>query len=109
MSAPSEEAKTRAIIAHITIIGWIIAVVMNNDKKDEFASFYIRQTLGIIVIAFAVMILNSLLFFYVYFLGYLLYLGVLAILIVSLISAINGEKKPLPVVGDLFQDWFKSL
>ncbi len=109
MSEPTDEAKTRAIIAHITIIGWIIALVMNNDKKDEFASFYIRQTLGIVAISLGVMIINSLLLFYVSFLGVLLYLGVLAILIVSLISAINGEKKELPIVGAYFQQWFKSL
>lgn len=43
--AANTESKTVAIISHITIIGWIIAVVMNSNKKTEFASFYIRQTL----------------------------------------------------------------
>ena len=29
--------------------------------------------------------------------------------IVSLIGAINGNKKPVFLVGEYFQDWFKSL
>ncbi|MGC9352511.1 MAG: hypothetical protein ACP5D9_01670, partial [Mariniphaga sp.] len=41
------DGKTKAIVAHITIIGWIIALVLNSNEKDEFASYYIRQLLGI--------------------------------------------------------------
>lgn len=106
----SEEGKTRAIIAHITLIGWIIAVVMNNEpeKKDEFASFYIRQTLGIFVLGIASSFMSLLLFF-IPFLGVLLWLGVLAILIMSLVWAANGEKRELPIIGEKFQEWFKSL
>jgi len=37
------DGKTTAIVSHITLIGWIIAFVTNNDKKDPLASFYIRQ------------------------------------------------------------------
>ena len=44
------DGKNVAIIAHITLIGWIIALVMNGgDKKSEFASFYIRQMLGLML------------------------------------------------------------
>ena len=104
----SEKAKTLAIIAHITIIGWVIALVLNNDDKEEFASFYIRQSLGIFLIGIAVTIVNTILFM-IPFLGLLLFIGVLAILIASLIWAANGEKRALPVLGEQFQEWFKSL
>lgn len=33
------DGKTKAIVAHITIIGWIIALVINSSEKDEFASY----------------------------------------------------------------------
>ena len=47
----SEQGRMRAIIAHITLIGWIIALVMSTDNsKDKYASFYIRQMLGIVLI-----------------------------------------------------------
>ena len=100
----TEEGKTRAIITHITLIGWIIAVVQNGEKKDDYASFYIRQMLGLCLMMVACSILV-----FIPIIGWLLYLGTIALWIASLIFAASGEKKELPVVGPLFQDWFKSL
>jgi len=108
----TEEGKTRAIIAHMTLIGWIIAVVMNNEKKDDFASFYIRQMLGLVILGIATSIAASILLiipFIGLLLGPALYVGILILWVLSLIGAANGEKKELPVVGSMFQDWFKSL
>jgi hypothetical protein len=45
------DGKTKAIVAHITLIGWIIALVLNGQEKDEYAAFYIRQMLGLIIIS----------------------------------------------------------
>jgi uncharacterized membrane protein len=42
--------KTKSIVAHVTIIGWIIALVMNQSDKGENTSFYLRQMLGLVVI-----------------------------------------------------------
>lgn len=33
-----EEGKTIAIISYITVIGLIIALILNNDKKNLFGS-----------------------------------------------------------------------
>ena len=52
--------KTIAIVAYLTIIGWIIALVMNNNNKSEFASFHIRQSLGIILLGVAGRIVGEL-------------------------------------------------
>lgn len=41
------EGKNIAIIAYITLIGLIIAFVMNTDKKNEFAKYHITQSLGL--------------------------------------------------------------
>lgn len=49
----ANEGKNIAIIAYITIIGLIIAFVMNNDKKDAFASYHIKQSLGLAVTGLA--------------------------------------------------------
>ena len=106
----SEQGKTRAIIAHITLIGWIIALVQNNSEtKDEFASFYIRQMLGLICISIGLAIVGAIIGMIIPILGQLLPLGAIAFWVMSLISATQGEKKPLPVVGDMFQDWFKTM
>jgi uncharacterized membrane protein len=109
-----EEGKTRGLIAHMTFIGWIIAIVQNNPKND-FASFYIRQMLGLIIMAAGIQIL-SMMFMFIPVLGLVLYwifllasLGVVALWVMSLIGAVNGKKELTPIVGEYFQEWFKAI
>ena len=45
-SQNTDNGKNTAIISYLTIIGTIIAIILNNDKKNDFASFHIRQALG---------------------------------------------------------------
>lgn len=108
----TEDGKTRAIIAHMTLIGWIVALVMNNEKKDDFASYYIRQMLGLLIVSVACWFVGIILVF-IPFLGFLvgpaLWIGLLVLWILSLIAAANGEKKPTPILGEQFQEWFKTL
>jgi len=51
------DGKTKAIVAHITIIGWIVAIVINSNDKDEFAGYYIRQLLGLYLTALVLSII----------------------------------------------------
>ncbi|MUU79396.1 YtxH domain-containing protein [Winogradskyella endarachnes] len=94
------DGKNIGIIAHITFIGWIIALVMNSSNKTEFGSFYIRQMLGFWLLMFLV---------WIPFLGWILGLVVMVAWIMSLISALNGQMKPSFLLGKQFQEWFKSL
>lgn len=48
-NSTTDDGKTIAIIAYITLIGFVIALVMNNDKKLPLATFHIRQTLGLML------------------------------------------------------------
>jgi len=93
-------SKTIAIVAHLTLIGWIIALIMNNDNKTEFSSFYIRQVLGIMLLGFLS---------FIPFLGILVGLFCFALWIVSLIGALGGTQKPVFLLGEQFQEWFKSI
>ena len=45
------DAKTKAIISHLFGIGWLIALIMNMNNKEELASYFIRQNLGLIIIS----------------------------------------------------------
>ena len=94
------DGKTKAIVAHITFIGWIVAIVLNSQEKDELASFYIRQMLGLVILS---------LFTWIPFIGWILGIGVFVLWIISLIGAISGEAKLVPIVGEYFQKWFASL
>lgn len=95
------DGKTKAIVAHITFIGWIIALVINSSEKDEFASFYIRQLLGLYLLNLVLWIIPIV--------GWILNIVVFVFWIMSLIGSIQGEKKETPVVGKYFQEWFKGL
>ena len=101
LNAASKDGKSIALIAHLTLIGWIIALVMNNNTKDELGSFYIRQVLGLVLL--------GLVLSFVPILGWIASLGVFVLWIMSLIGALSGEKKLTPGLGTYFQDWFKSL
>jgi hypothetical protein len=52
----SSNLKNTAIIAYLTIIGSVIAIFMNQEEnKSEFASFHIRQALGLFILFFGFM------------------------------------------------------
>ena len=73
---------------------------MNGNKKTEFGSFYIRQTLGIFLISFLSLIP---------FLGFIVAIFCFALWIMSFVGALGGKTKPVFALGDQFQDWFKSI
>ncbi|NLS98816.1 MAG: hypothetical protein GXY00_02405 [Bacteroidales bacterium] len=102
------DAKTKAIVAHIFFIGWVIALVINMNQKEEYASYYIRQNLGLILLGFALSIIST-----VPLIGWLIGIigGIVSFIfwLMSLIWSISGEMKPVPWLGQLFQDWFKAL
>lgn len=102
------DAKTKAIISHLFVVGWIIAVIFNMNRKEEYASYYIKQNLGIIIMTIALRILNM-----VPYLGPVLWvLGGLLVFVFWLLSfiwSIQGEMKPIPLLGDKFQEWFKGF
>ncbi|RIV46505.1 YtxH domain-containing protein [Flagellimonas pelagia] len=96
-----ESGKTVAIVAHLTLIGWIIAIIMNSSNKSELGSFYIRQVLGIMLLGFVLGIIPVI--------NLVAWIFPFILWIVSLVGAINGNQKPVFLLGEHFQNWFKSL
>ena len=99
--ANPESGKTVAIIAHLTLIGWIIAIIMNSSNKTELGSFYIRQVLGIMLLGFVLGLIPVV--------NLIAWIFPLILWIVSLIGSINGNQKPVFLVGEYFQNWFKGI
>ena len=101
------EGKTIAIISYITFIGTIIALIMNSNKRNYFASFHIRQAIGLVFFSFV----NGL--FLSKYIGTwasgAIGIGIFVLWIYGLIGAIQGELKKIPLFGDIFQDWFKGI
>jgi uncharacterized membrane protein len=115
-----EMDKTVGIIAYVTLIGFIISIVLNNEKKGEeksFGAYHLRQSLGIIIATVALFIgltiLISILSAISWRLGMSLggiiypifYLAILALIIIGLVNAANGEKKPLPLIGPFIEKY----
>jgi uncharacterized membrane protein len=98
--------KAKAILAHITIIGWVIALILNMNNREEFASYYIRQYLGIMI---AALLGNLVLSMISGTLAMIWGIIVLVIWVMSLVGAISGKQNEAPVIGHFFQEWFKGL
>ncbi len=102
-----EEGKTIAIISYLTWIGTLIAFFMNNSKKNSFASFHIRQMIGLIVLQFGVSLIGNLVGLGM--VEWAIHLFLLILWGYGFIGCINGKEKKIPLLGDLFQDWFKGI
>ncbi|RFN58347.1 hypothetical protein [Marixanthomonas ophiurae] len=103
----TDNGKNIAIIAYITLIGWIIALVMHNNNKTELGAYHLRQMLGIMVLGLVLSLLNMLLDIYI--LALIIQIGLLVLWVLGLIAAVQGEKKPVPLLGEQFQQWFAGI
>lgn len=102
------EGKTIAIIAYITLIGLLIAFVLNMEKKNSFANYHIRQALGIGLTGLVLGMINiiPILGWVVSIIGFI----VLFIMwVMGLLSALNGTEKPVFLLGEKYQEWFKGI
>lgn len=101
------EGKSIAIISYITWIGTLIAFIMNNNKRNLFAAFHIRQMIGLSIFS----LVNTFIirrFAEDWTVG-IIGLALFALWVIGFIGATQGEEKKVPLVGDLFQEWFKNI
>lgn len=102
------EGKSTATIAYITLIGLIIAFVQNGEKKNKFASYHIRQSLGLMCTGFVLALVNVM-----PFLGWIIsILGVIGLMVLwfmGFMNAINGKEQPIPLLGNLYARWFANI
>ena len=102
-----EKGKTTAIVSYVLLVGILIAMSMNSEDKNKYASFHIRQSLGLTITFISIGLLisnfsNAQIYasFWVFFsilFGY------------GILSAIKGETKPIPLLGEFYQKVFKNL
>ncbi len=103
-----EDGKNFAIISYLTAIGLIIAFVLNNEKRNDFTTFHIRQSLGI----FLAMFIFGM-FSYLPFIGWIISVLGLVLLVIlwiaGVMNAVNGHKKPVPILGEYFNSIFSGI
>lgn len=102
-----DEGKTLGFVAYLTLLGTLTAFFMNQEKKNPFTSFHIRQALGLgllyIIIGFVVSSLDSMMVsmsFWIFFSVLYLY---------GIFGALTGKMNKIPMLGDFFQKTFKNI
>ena len=103
----TESGKTAAITSYILGIGVFIAMSMNADDKNEFASFHIRQGLGItltfVSLGLIISNFNSLM------ISAPMWIFTFVLWSYGITSAIKGETRPVPLLGIYYQKWLSSI
>jgi hypothetical protein len=99
--------RMKAVLAHITPIGWIVSLLLNSKENGALTSFYLRQCLGLWCLG---IVINFI--FYLPLLGhfwFIFWIGMALLWIISLLNALGSKLAPLPFVGESFQNWFKAI
>lgn len=93
------EGRILAILSYITVIGFLIALLVNRRKKNLFAAFHIRQSFKLLMC--------SSVFLALFFIPYIELVAVVCLLILlvlwalSLLGAIDSKTKPAPIIGKI--------
>ncbi len=85
------DAKTTGIVAYLSWVGWIIAMCA-GDKEDHTAKFHLNQALVLFLFALLTPIPC---------IGWICGIFVLICWFIGFIGAINGEEKPVPILGGI--------
>jgi uncharacterized membrane protein len=115
----ADDGKTASIISYFFILGWLIAyfgIYVNN--KTALASYQLRQTLLFhlvaMVIYYAIGALAGAIFFTSgIFIGvaliWIVRTALIILWIIGFIGAVNGERKPIPFIGERAQSIFSGI
>jgi uncharacterized membrane protein len=111
-----DNGKITAILSYMTLVGWVVALVMHKSQKTTLGAYHLRQSLLLflgVIFAFAAITFVAV----VPLLGWLISIlaipvvgiGSLILWVMGLVAAVNGELKPIPVIGEKAQEVFKGL
>jgi len=107
ISTGLNDPKIISMIAYITLMGWFIALILNNPKNEQ-ASFHIRQALGVNLVFMAGSIL-----FIIPILGWIAgtacYITSFIFWFYGFSLAWEGDQQEVPILGKYFQQWFQGL
>ena len=101
--------KNMAIVAYITIVGFIVAYIINKDNKNSFTSYHLRQGLGVGLTGIIAPMFAPLGLGLGAVISSLLGLLCLIMLITGIVNAANGQTKPVVALGQFFEEWFEGI
>ena len=95
-------------MALLAYLGFLVLIPLLTDaKKEMFVKFHVKQGLGLFIYWVLLWLVRRLLPF---FLGWPIWwigtaLG-FVLIIMGVINVVNGDKKPLPLIGNLSRQTF---
>ncbi|HJT72628.1 MAG TPA: hypothetical protein VJ720_01395 [Chitinophaga sp.] len=106
--------QTLAIIAYITVIGWIYTYIQykNNPVKDALVRYHLGQSLGIFIIAAIITTIYKIVAGIMPSIGSIIALAgllPLMMLVYGIIAASREAQSPVPGVGKYFENRFGFL
>jgi uncharacterized membrane protein len=106
--APAEKKAEEGKNTTMAIIAYFIFFVplLTDSKNDPFVKYHVKQSLALVIIAFANALIGNIIHFW-YFFGGIVSLGLLVLWIMGLINAAGGKMQPVPVVGKLAEQYLK--
>ncbi len=107
---PVAEERTVAIVAYLSLVGFIIAIILHGSNKTQLGAYHLRQAMGIYLTGVVGWICVMILMFVLIgaFLAPVLWIGLVVMWIMGLIAAVNGQQKPVFLLGEKYQEWFKN-
>ncbi|SFW16961.1 DUF4870 domain-containing protein [Chitinophaga sancti] len=105
--------KTLSILSYVTIIGWVIAYIKGKElqPKSELVTYHLKQGLGFFILTIVVNIILSVVTHIIPALSMLSYLSLILFVlwVFGIINAVNEQKKPIPLIGAMFENKFSFL
>jgi len=104
-------AKLQSILSYLGIL-WLVAFFAGKEERNDLSRYHLKQGLELFVVAIiyniilgiALAILPSL----AAILG-MVGIAFLVLMVLGIITAANEVKKPLPLIGKLFEDKFDFI
>ncbi len=103
--------KVQSILSYIGIL-WLVAYFGGKQERNDLSKYHLKQGLGLWIIAVIFNIAISVIVMIVPSLAIILSavsILFLIIMIFGIINAANEVRKPLPVIGKIFEDKFDFI
>ncbi len=110
MGKISETSKNVAFAAYITPVGWLVGIAARLvcSDRSEFATFHLRQGLGLALVETLtyVLVFRFLNFWLAWQIATIIFF---LMMVIGVRSVNKGVMRYQPILGRLFDSWFSFL
>ena len=102
----SPAGRSTALLAYAPFVGFLIAFFINKDENHEFATWHIKNMIGLWLIFMVSLIVQSQIDVTA---GDILWLLCCLLWLYCLAMAYFNKQKGIPFLSEKFQEWFTFL